>query len=181
MGRRSRRNLPAADREVAAAGQQRLQQNRDQLRAVAAVAIEKDHDVRADRRHHAGMAGAAVAALNFGHHAGPRGACVLDGAIDAAAVDDDDVVVFIDNGEIDCLRLGHEFDHRRRFAVDDIAFACNLAAFDRLAVDTQIAIFRGSCNRRARQSRPMREDEIDAFAGVFSCDGESQVLPESKG
>ena len=65
---------------------------RDQLGAVAAIAVDKSDNVAILGGVSSRPAGAAVAALAQADNAGARGSRILDGAIGAAAINDDDVV-----------------------------------------------------------------------------------------
>ena len=80
-----------ADHEIGATLGDRRDEKRDQLRAVAAVAIEKHQDVAIGGGLGAGPAGPAVAALALADDRGAGGAGARDGAVAAAAVDDDDL------------------------------------------------------------------------------------------
>ena len=81
-----------SDDEIGPSLGDRRDQFGDQLRAIAAVAVEEDDDVAIPGRLGAGPAGPAVAAAAFADDPRPGGAGPLDGAVGAGAVGDDDVI-----------------------------------------------------------------------------------------
>jgi hypothetical protein len=96
-------------------------------------------------------------------------------------IDDDDVIVFVHDREID----GFGFDRERRALVelvtDDVALRDEMAAFNRLTVYSNVAAPYGVGNQRARKSRVMRDENIGALSGFLRRDDELQDLRESTG
>src|ERR1700756_577665 len=83
-----------ADHKVEFSVEDRLDQARDRLRPVAAVAIEKNQDLglALGRHCHTPGTGPAIATLLLDDDSGPRRAGYGDRAVAAAAINDDDLV-----------------------------------------------------------------------------------------
>src|SRR5215469_6053184 len=96
-----------ADHEVVCAAEDRAEQQRRELRPVAAIAVEEYDDVAVTRRPGPRCAGPAIAALPLNEDARARVAGALCGAILAAAVYGDDLIDYIarDGADYLCDRL----------------------------------------------------------------------------
>ena len=82
-------------------------------------------------------------------------------------IDDDDVVVFVHDRQIDRFGLSRERRPLLDGTLNRVAFGKQEAAFDRLAVDAQIAARRGLSYEGAGGAGAMRDDEIGALAGII--------------